>query len=334
MAMAIASAGSGFGTITLGLLTQKVIDDDNNENGEGWKSAFYMLSIVSAVGILLPAYFLTAPPSKRPAAEKKAPPPFSEVVSAPGLGYFMFCLFVFGFGGWNPVVHNFEAATDNGFSAVDVSRMISISFGIGSVVGRPLSAKILEATGRREGFPGILFLMALMAVLEPVMAGASTGSLELIFINNLVYGFAFGAFISVLPPITAELVGMEKFPAAIGLVYASFGSSMMLGPPLCGYWAAYEATETSTFINSTSTNSSTNSSTGSYVTTTGRPNYDWSYYASGIVMFVSAAMAIGSIYSENQLAAPPPPPQTVVVVSDESLQSDPRPAAAQGVRQI
>jgi len=237
MAMALASGGSGFGTIVLGILTTKVIND-NNGDGEGWKSAFYMLAAVSAGGVMIPGYFLSSPPT--PAAPggtvKKEPPSFGEVVASPGLSYFMACLFVFSLGVWNPIVHNFEAATDNGFNSDDVGNMISIGFGVGTVLGRPLAAKILEFTGKREGFPAFLLLMAVLAALYPTMASRDDGSLALICVNNAFYGFGFGAFIANLPPITAELVGMEKFPVALGLVYASC-ATMMIGPPLCGYYA-------------------------------------------------------------------------------------------------
>jgi MCP family monocarboxylic acid transporter-like MFS transporter 12 len=124
--------------------------------------------------------------------------------------------------------------------------------------------------------------MAITTFLNPVMGGDSSqdsgnAGKAWIFINNMFYGFGFGAFISVLPPITAELVGMAKFPAAIGLVYASFGISMMVGPPVCGYWAADYTPE----------------------------DYDNSYYGSGGVMLLGALMSIGVALYDNQLAPPP-----------------------------
>lgn len=281
MAAAIASAGSGVGTIVLGMVTQAVVDQSTNE---GWKTAFYMLAGVSFFLIIIPGLFLGPPPSNTPPAEKPPPPPLSEVFFAPGLPYFMTCLFIFGLGSWNPIVHNLQAATNNGWTEKEAATAISVSFGACTVFGRPLAAKILEKTGRREGFPGILIILALMAVLQPAMTGGKYKSLAWIYVNNGFYGFGFGAFISVLPPITAELVGMQRFPLALGLVYASFGISNMVGPPLCGYWASA--------VNG---------------------NYDGSYYASGGVMFLAAAMSVYNIFAENQLA----PPKPVVELHDE-----------------
>jgi len=279
MASAVASAGSGLGTVCLGLITEKLIDEYS------WKTGFYFCAIVSTVGIFVPAIVLTSPPVHPTEAAKEKPPPptFMEVATSPGLPYFCLCLFVFGFGGWNPIVHNGELYDQHGFDSTKASNCISVSFGIGSVLGRPVAAKIMEFTGRRQGFPGILAIMAVVTFLNPVMGGDKSAemsnSMGLIWvgINNALYGFAFGAFISVLPPITAELVGMARFPQAIGLVYASFGISMMVGPPMCGYWAG----------NSTPT------------------DYDASYYASGGAILLGAIMSVFTVLYDNQLAPPP-----------------------------
>jgi MFS family permease len=128
MAMAVASAGSGFGTIILGTVTEKLIRDHS------WKTGFYFCTAISAVFILLPAIFLGSPPAAPTAIkEKPKPPPFMDVVLAPGLPYFMLCLFVFGFGGWNPIVHNVELYTQHNFDATEAANLISIGFGVGSV---------------------------------------------------------------------------------------------------------------------------------------------------------------------------------------------------------
>ena len=67
---------------------------------------------------------------------------------------------------------------------------------------------------------------------------------------------------------TAEMVGMEKFPIALGLVYASPGVTMMLGPVLCG------------------TIKSVTVITG-YTT-----GYDVAYYFSAVMMVLSSFMAV------------------------------------------
>ena len=259
MAMAIASSGSGVGTIVLGTLTQ-AIDD--------WRVAFRYLALFSLVGIVVASLLFVPPPKTAAAAGASTvtlAPTYREVLDSSGLRYFMLVLMVFGLGSWNPVVHNVEAAQESGLVTRDqAANAIAIGFGIGSVLGRPVGAKILAYTGRMNGFPAILALLGVTAGLVPAMRASAAA----VAINNFFYGWGFGAWISVLPPMTAEMVGMEKFPIALGLVYASPGVTMMLGPVLCG------------------TIKSVTVITG-YTT-----GYDVAYYFSAVMMVLSSFMAV------------------------------------------
>jgi OFA family oxalate/formate antiporter-like MFS transporter len=259
MAMAIASSGSGVGTIVLGTLTQ-AIDD--------WRVAFRYLALFSLVGIVVASLLFVPPPKTAAAAGASTvtlAPTYREVLDSSGLRYFMLVLMVFGLGSWNPVVHNVEAAQESGLVTRDqAANAIAIGFGIGSVLGRPVGAKILAYTGRMNGFPAILALLGVTAGLVPAMRASAAA----VAINNFFYGWGFGAWISVLPPMTAEMVGMEKFPIALGLVYASPGVTMMLGPVLCG------------------TIKSVTVITG-YTT-----SYDVAYYFSAVMMVLSGFMAV------------------------------------------
>jgi len=220
LAVAIASSGSGLGTILLGLVT---VDVYANAGDNGWRDTFSVLAVIACLGTLISACFFVPP------VEQNATPTTlsaREVLQTPDLCYFMFVLVVFGLGSWNVIVlfPKLAAGVKNAEYAIE------IGFGIGSVLGRPVAAEILQRTGRRQGFPGILLLLALMACLAPVMSKNTI----MLGINNFFYGWGFGAFIATLPPITAEIVGAAKLPVALGLVYASPGISFMVGPPLCG----------------------------------------------------------------------------------------------------
>merc|ERR1712137_418304 len=215
-----ASSGSGLGTIILGIVT---VDVYAKAGDDGWRDTFSVLAVIACLGSLVSACFFVPP------VEQNATPTTlsaREVLQTPDLCYFMFVLVVFGLGSWNVLVLFPKLAA----SVKGAEYAIETGFGIGSVLGRPVAAEILQRTGRRQGFPGILLLLALMACLAPVMSKTTI----LIGINNFFYGWGFGAFIATLPPITAEIVGAAKLPVALGLVYASPGISFMVGPPLCG----------------------------------------------------------------------------------------------------
>jgi len=195
---------------------------------------------------------------------------------------------VFGFGGWSPLVHDIDKAVEAGFDAKEATHTTLIAFGCGSMFGRPVIAKVLEKVGRRNGFPVILFWMAWVAAATPGMCG----SLFWIAVNSVFYGFGFGAFISILPPITAELVGMAKLPSALGLVYGSFGISFMIGPPMCGYMEE---------------------ATGSY---------DEAYYMSGGVICLGALLAIPLAGWSNQLAPPAAAEKTPEAAAEEAVEME------------
>jgi len=150
------------------------------------------------------------------------------VLKTPDYAYFLLVLVIFGLGAWSPIVLFPLLAGDSHVSGA--AGAIELGFGIGAVIGRPLAAAILTRTGRRQGFPAIIFLMALTAFLAPVMSASWAGCL----INNMMYGWGFGAYISTIPAITAEIVGAAKMQLATGLTYAAPGMTFMIGTPLCG----------------------------------------------------------------------------------------------------
>jgi MFS family permease len=294
MAMALGSSGSGFGTIILGVITENILDGDPQHDPKPFKVAFLTLAAISFFMIFIPAFFLNGPPAAPGSPKKKPDPPsWGEVMKSPGLKSFMLLLAVFGLGGWNPLVHSVEAAMDGGFSVKEATHSNSFAFGAGAIFGRPIAMEVLGRIGNRRGFPGVLMLMSICSYLYPVMSGNEgyLGSYGWICVNQLFYGVGFGAFISVLPPITAELTGMAKFPAAIGLVYASFGLTMMLGPPATGYW--YDS------LHDGQANVYPNR----------RGDYNGTYYVSGAVMTVSALLAVYLNTFDSALAAPPPKPK-------------------------
>jgi MFS family permease len=249
MAMAISSSGSGVGTVVLGTFTESFDD---------WREAFRYLALIAGVCIVLPAFWMVPPTAS---AKSDSALTYMEVLDTGGLRYFMLVQMVFGLGCWNPIVHNLEAGVEqSSLTVTQASTAISIGFGIGAVLGRPVAAKILGHVGRMNGFPAILALMGVTAGLVPFMRGSFAPFL----INNFFYGWGFGAWISVLPPMTADMVGMAKFPMALGMVYASPGVTMMLGPVLCGYIKEETSAE----------------------------SYNLSYYFSAFLMILAGAMAV------------------------------------------
>jgi MFS family permease len=51
---------------------------------------------------------------------------------------------------------------------------------------------------------------------------------------SILYGIFGGGYISLFPVVTADVVGLEKLPAALGILYAASIPGNLLGTPIAG----------------------------------------------------------------------------------------------------
>jgi len=267
MAMALASSGSGFGTAALGPLTQYL--DDN----ESWHFSMRILALVTFVLICGGGLLMKPEPSTANAPKKDVDTSLIECFHHCKFLYFLLTLFILGIGICNSQVHNVEYVIVHGFSQTESTNYNLFGFAVGSVFGRPIAAEVTGKIGKRVGYPIIMGILALFTGVMPYMADEGW---KIVF-NNVCFGWAFGAWISILPSMTAEIIGMELFGQALGLVYAAPGLTMMVGPPICGYIKEAEG------------------------------DYDNSYYYSAAMMGLAGLMSIPMIFWESALAPKPPP---------------------------
>lgn len=210
-------------------------------------------------------------------AEKKVKAAIGDCLKHGKLLYFCLVLLVLGLGIWNSQVHNVEVISKSSglgtFSDTQATNYNLFGFAVGAVLGRPITAEVTgRFIGKRTGFTIICALLALFTGVFPYMSNEGWK----VLLNNFFYGWAFGAWISILPSVTAEIVGMKLFEVALGLVYAAPGITMMVGPPICTYIKNAEG------------------------------NFDHSYYASGGVLGLACLMSIPMIFWESAMAKPLP----------------------------
>lgn len=270
MAMALASCGSGFGTACLGPMTQQIDDE------ESWKWSMRILSLFSLV-LICGGGLLMKPEPSTANAGNKVKAAIGDCLKHGKLLYFCLVLLVLGLGIWNSQVHNVEVISKSTglgtFSDTEATNYNLFGFAVGAVLGRPIFAEVTgKITGKRLGFTIICALLALFAGVFPHMSDEGWK----VLLNNFFYGWAFGAWISILPSVTVEVVGVKLFEVALGLVYAAPGITMMVGPPICTWIKNAEG------------------------------NFDHSYYASGGVMGLACLMSIPMIFWENATAAAAP----------------------------
>lgn len=74
----------------------------------------------------------------------------------------------------------------------------------------------------------------LFPILIRVMDAKETYSFYILAINSLIFGLTFSSSYSYTPSILVELIALERFTMAYGLVLLSQGIGHLIGPPIAG----------------------------------------------------------------------------------------------------
>lgn len=71
-------------------------------------------------------------------------------------------------------------------------------------------------------------------VIIEITDAENPSSFYLLAANSLIFGLTFSSSYSYTPSILVELVGLDKFAMAYGLVLLSQGLGHLIGPPIAG----------------------------------------------------------------------------------------------------
>ncbi len=218
MALGLAVAGIGLGTLVLVPLVEWVIEQN------GWRDAYRLLGAISAVLLAIAAFG-----AHRPPGSSATPLPLREsiggridfkllYVSSFFLSAALFTPFVF-------LADYIETTGTDGSAAVLLGLI-----GMSSIVGRlgfgAIAAKIgtialfrLSCTGL-----GLSFLLWIIADTNYV----------LLVVFALVLGVAYGGIIALSPAVVAELFGIVGMGGVLGALYTANGLGGLVGPPVMG----------------------------------------------------------------------------------------------------
>ncbi|XP_039753970.1 uncharacterized protein LOC120629194 [Pararge aegeria] len=139
---------------------------------------------------------------------------------------------------------------DNGYSETQGSLMLGI-FGVATIIGivglgwigdlpwvnitKTYAACLIACGGTITLFP----------ILIRVMDAKETYSFYILALNSMIFGLTFSSSYSYTPSILVELIALERFTMAYGLVLLSQGIGHLIGPPIAGalkdrtgYWDA------------------------------------------------------------------------------------------------
>ncbi len=218
LALGLAVAGIGFGTLVLVPVIEQVIEV------YGWRNAYRFFAVTT--GILLA---IAAVGAHRPPGSAAAPRPIREVIGGRNdfwllyvSSFFMssslFTAFVY--------MADYVDTTGTQGSAALLLGLV----GLASIVGR----LGLGALGAKVGIL-VLFKLSCLALglsyLIWIVAGTNYAVLVLF---SLVLGVAYGGIIALSPAVVAQLYGTAGMGGVLGALYTANGFGGLIGPPVIG----------------------------------------------------------------------------------------------------
>ncbi|KAG0295818.1 hypothetical protein BGZ96_010936 [Linnemannia gamsii] len=218
LANGIAVAGSGIGGLAISPLTRYLIA----QVGIRWCQrimGFAVLGFMSAVFAFI-----------RPRVQvvKKGPVFDMSIIRVPGFMYLMATAFIVTFGYMVPVfLIPTYSNVELGQTASTSANLISIFSGINAA-----SRIILGVAADKLGRTNTLFTCCFLAGASCLAIWSVASNIEILTGFMVVYGLFGGGFISIFPVVVAQVVGIERLSAALGILYFGNVVGNLLGAPI------------------------------------------------------------------------------------------------------
>jgi MFS family permease len=192
----------------------------------GWRDAYQVFAIVTAVLLLIvatfirtPASFATMPPLTLSSAVR------TRTFVVLYLGTLMISIPLF-----SAFVNLVPYAEDNGIAKVRAALLISC-IGAASIGGRIGLAWLAGRFGT-----GSVYATAFSAMAATQLIWFVAGKrFEVLVVFAVLFGFSYGGFISLSPAYLAEIFGPEQLGGLTGVNYSAAGIGALLGPTF-GAW--------------------------------------------------------------------------------------------------
>ncbi|MFC1993097.1 MFS transporter [Chloroflexota bacterium] len=236
MMSGIVKVGTGTGIMVTPLVASWLI------LSYGWRNAYIILGIITAVGIVSLAQLLKRDPAQKgliPYGMYHDDANSSDLTNDKGISlreaahtkqlwalcaiYFIYiyCALTF-------IVHIAPHAIDLGISVTHAASLVSI-IGGASIIGRLVMGGASDRIGcKRAMVICFLFLIAALSWLQ------FAGELWALYLFVVLYGFSHGGFIALVSPMVADLFGTRSHGVILGVVlfFGQFGGAV--GPLVAG----------------------------------------------------------------------------------------------------
>ena len=233
-ALAIATSGTSMANIIAPPVAATLV------KAYGWRTALASFALTGGAAMLLSSlWFRRAPESmgQFPDGKDGPPPPLDQTLisSSDGLTakaasrtrtywlilgmYALTFVVVF-----VPFVHSNQFAIDLGIDEITAATVIS-SIGVGGLAGRLLVGPISDRLGRKR------LVVAAFALETLAFFGiAASNGLTLLYPSAVVFGFSYGATVTMLPALVGDYFGREHAGAIVGRIFGTAGSLAAIGP--------------------------------------------------------------------------------------------------------
>jgi MFS family permease len=228
LALGVATAGAGFGTVVMPLLAEYLITH------QGWRFAYFALAMISGVvGCIVVALFIREPPNYRSAGPRSAPavPGLTAGEAARKSWRFWTLGAIFLLGGITingTLAHSVALLTDRGWTPLLAASAYSAS-GAAAVLARFVGGWCLD---RLFGPYVAAFCMLLAAVGMALLWSHAAGAAPVL--GLLCLGVGLGLEIDAMGFLISRYFGLKSFGAIYGVLFPAFTVGVALGPAAMG----------------------------------------------------------------------------------------------------
>lgn len=216
LAIGVAVAGTGIGSLVLAPLSRALID------ASGWRDAMRVLALLSMLALLVAG--ATIKPRTRARPNPSARPREHDRVFA----LLFWGSLIASYGYWVPFVHIVPYAEDRGIPTAAAAALVGV-MGIANTLGRVVMGALADRIGRHR-----MMQLSAAALTAALLAWPLAGDWGGLLTFGLAYGSFAGAFIALLPAVAGDYFGTEGLAGITGRLFSGAAVGSLAGAPVTG----------------------------------------------------------------------------------------------------
>jgi MFS family permease len=219
LALGVAVAGIGLGTLIMPPVTAALIDEI------GWRDTYRVAAVVGVVTLLVAAWAVAPAPASASAGSAS----LREAMADPGYRWLYVSAVLVSFALFIPFVHLPSYAEDHGVGDVPAAALVGV-IGMASVVGR-LALGAMASSGGLLRIYQFCFLLMGASFTVWLVAGSSYAVMVAF---AALLGVGYGGFVALAPAVIAARFGVANLGALLGMLYTGPAIGSAIGPPAAG----------------------------------------------------------------------------------------------------